>query len=463
MQAAPAWFEKGDVFELLDLPDDFIVGLDDIALTTNKCFRGFRDIPQGPHFLWVQQPGSVLRCGYWFVTGKRGTLRVKHWDSYNEVLAAPSKSDYQLESQSAHEWNETESAYPTLHPYTSRPTRGGHKPPLNPVSAQPIWHSLTWAISPVFLGWVFATKHTTAPGGKGSGERVEYPIDSLDTHTPILINEPAPSNDDPKTPQDTDKATLLAELQYTFVSGTLLSNTSCLARWWQLVLNHLLQPPPDPMPVPHHHHHHHHQLPPEGQAALLQTLHAQLFFTEHYLEASTDTNTNTDPNNNKPSSTPSVMSSSNRGTGAARRGPSADRSLYLCLPGSRTRLKAALAGYRSGLERLGATMLGGTEGLGEVGRAFAALEGWLNMLGWDLSVYGSAGGGGEEAGGGGSGGNTGIAGDDVDDDDGDDGENSDDHEEDAEEEEEEDEEDEYPVIVELDAEGREVGLVSFRD
>lgn len=84
--------ENGDVFLMLGgLPANFTVGCDGAAITTTGKveFHGFRDLPPGPHFVWVSAPGAMTRSGYWFVTGGEKVVRVAQWDAYNEVLGEP--------------------------------------------------------------------------------------------------------------------------------------------------------------------------------------------------------------------------------------------------------------------------------------------------------------------------------------------------------------------------------------
>ncbi|GAB1320844.1 hypothetical protein MFIFM68171_11054 [Madurella fahalii] len=453
----PSQLEKGDVFRLLNLPDHFIVGLDDMAMTTMKSLPGFREIPKGVHFLWVQQPDSVSRCGYWFVTGDKGTVRVKQWDRYNEVLAEPTN-----QSEACDLLASLESVYPTLQP-SSLATERGNKV-SNPICAQPLWHTLAWAISPETLSRITGETSVT-----------EYPIDSMDcakssssSHhhhhhpyptqpNPTSSNTSSNSNSNSNSINDgdlhflfaqdlTDLALLdtspnlatqasvadtsarvlallhtsttaaaaaadregnsiLAELQFAFLSGTLLANAACLAHWWDLVLKIVLRS---------------YRLAASGPwsglaTRMLETVFAQLWFAEYAVEAA--------------ASEGAGGGAGNRGEGGGG-GPDGERVLYMCKPRSKERLKAALGEYKRRLRELGAG--------GEVWKVFEELEGWLRGLGWVLGGDGDGNGrprgdrvseGKEE----------GVEGGDS------------------------EEEDDPPVVVELDAEGREVGLVRFED
>ncbi|PSR83742.1 AAR2 protein-domain-containing protein [Coniella lustricola] len=121
--------DQGDIFLILDLPPAATVGCDSKAIGTGlaSTFQGIRDIPPGAHFIWVAEPNTMSRCGYWFVVvsephfdpgSKQQShhsprrVRVKQWDKFNEVLVDPASS---FEARDAQENIAT--SYPQLTPY----------------------------------------------------------------------------------------------------------------------------------------------------------------------------------------------------------------------------------------------------------------------------------------------------------------------------------------------------------
>ncbi len=113
----PRCLDNGDAFLILGLPSGFTVGCDSMALTTEPAsrFLGLRDLPAGPHFVWVSEPQALSRSGYWFVTRRPGDVRVKQWDSYNEVLGeAASQVEVRAQKTSI------DALYPGLVPYRCR-------------------------------------------------------------------------------------------------------------------------------------------------------------------------------------------------------------------------------------------------------------------------------------------------------------------------------------------------------
>ncbi|KAK4235256.1 AAR2 protein-domain-containing protein [Achaetomium macrosporum] len=407
---------KGDVFSILGLPERFIVGLDALAMTTKRSLPGFRDIPPGPHFLWVQQPGGVSRCGYWFVTGTQGVVRTKQWDRYNEVLGEPASNDDVVN---------IESVYPTLQPYTLLEHRNNVSASL-PMSSNDIllqwarfparlWNTLTNAISTESLSRLF-----------GKGAVREYLVDSVDSlnflfaqdirDMQILDAGPPESRvsdtstrvqalldtvENPVTERD-----ILAELQFTFLTGTHLGNSACLEQWWNLVLKIVLRA---------------YSLAigrPLLAKDLLQTLFAQLFYTEHYVGSSSSCSSHTS-HTDQPHE-----------QGTKKDGPNSDRPIFQYKPRMKEKLLQMLSQYKGKLEELLLSRNSHiTPAQQAVGKVFEELGAWLWQYNWDLTGKYTSG---RER-----------AMPDVADSD--------------------EEEDEQPVVVELDEEGREVGLVSFRD
>ncbi len=429
----PSHLRNGDVFRTLELPENFIVGLDTMAMTTNKSLLGFRDIPPGPHFLWVQLPGGVSRCGYWFSTGAQGIVRTKQWDSRLEVLVEPTT---QLERQS--QKDNVEAVYSALQPYTlyahkdQAATSLDNTHPEWARSPARLWNALTSAISGQDLARITGGQnvgehfvdsiHSAKDTRLGEMLSATSAADSASSHNKLTFHFAQDFHDlqvldlgvastrvadtsariqallthptNPATEQ-----TILAELQFTFLTGTHLSNPACLEQWWNLVLKIVLRA--HALPTSH----------PRLARDLLRTLHAQLLYTEHYI-GSSETNGAGD------------------GGGSGGNFLGDDTPIFQYKPVYREKLRRALVGYRKRLDGL----LEGDEGRvtaeqDAVGKVFEALETWLWRCGWDLRGEGGTEKRAVETG-----------------------------EVDSEE-----EEDEMPVVVELDEEGREVGLVSFRD
>ncbi|KAL2271934.1 hypothetical protein VTJ83DRAFT_1305 [Remersonia thermophila] len=449
----------GDVFRTLNLPDKFMVGLDTMALTTSKSLAGFRDIPPGPHFLWVQQPEGVSRCGYWFVTSKtHRAVRVKEWDGYNETLGDVS---------SASRDSSLESVYSGLKPYALHnrsSSTGVHWSLGDPLpewarAPERLWSALTSAISlealarftgkkgvnEVFVDSTDVRRDEDGPvnapqvdnAGSGlsffflqdfrdlqvlelGGNRSRGRSEDTSARVEVLLSNNSncsSSSSSTSNPHDNNQITereILAELQLTFLTGTHLGNAACLEQWWNLLLKILLRA------------YRVAATRPQFAAGVIRTLHAQLLYTEHYFGTSSSSG---------PSGLNDKTTEEIRGT---RNGPSSDRPIFQYKPHNRKKLYRALIEYKRRVGGLVSALgNGATAEHRAVMEAFEELEVWLWRWNWDLRAEAAA----EKVA------TTAVnrgSGDEM-------MWNS------------EDEEDEQPVVVELDENGREVGLVSFRD
>lgn len=442
----------GDIFVILDLPPNSTVGCDARAINTGASgFKGIRDIPPGPHFIWVSEPSALSRCGYWFVAPQdRGRVRVKQWDKYNEVLAEPA-SKFELRDHT----DNVASLYPQLVSF-----RHGGDPAAAAAAGSgsddetaQLWSQLTSGISEGLLArvtgrrdaseWLVATSDT-AQGESGFPQTTTqlykavvgprelqflFPEGDVDLTAAAAAVGLQQNDDQANTSQDADanpdtsagpggppdtsaeilrlvdtpgtgasEEDVTGELQLTFLTGLHLSNLSCVDQWWHLVLKVVLRA------------HRLALLRPRLAAALLRTLHAQVVYDEGYIAG-----------------------------GAADDARDQGTSILDIVPGNRRKLRRALALYRRRLDELLLDLPGGqaTAEQGAVGKAFGELEAWFWKFGWDLRTGVGAE---EKTGISGQGDNFGRTQDDDDDD---------------------DDDDYKPVIVDLDADGREVGLVSF--
>jgi A1 cistron-splicing factor AAR2 len=418
--APPRWAASGDVFVLLDLPGQSVVGLDNTALTVDKGnrFQGFRDIPAGTHLLWVSAPGAMTRCGYWFVT-KAKEVRVKQWDRYNETLGEPA-SQFELREQK----DNIDATYPQLLAYQTDEAKGG----------SPLWQDVTSCISTGLLDRVTGKKGAddwlldttdTAKGELHFQQQANKSLSTVVGETELsflfspdvvdvqLLNLTRGADYTTDTTaqvlstleddgaSDVSEQDLVGELQFTFLTGLHLGNGSCLEQWWHLVIKVILRA---------------HQLAisrPVLCRKLLATLLAQMVYTDRFIAQRAESRNG----NSKPTAQDHTSTASPE---------AATASILEVMPQYKAKLREALTIYK---RRLNEALLGLdndkiTPQQAAVGQAFADLEAWFWRYGWDLRsdyVRGET-----------------LSDGPVDSD-----------------------EDELPVVVELDGDGREIGLVSF--
>ncbi|CAN8096848.1 unnamed protein product [Discula destructiva] len=488
--AEPAEIPSGDIFLLLNLPPNSTIGCDAKAIGTGSStpFPGLRDLPPGgAHFLWVSAPDAMSRCGYWFITttkprsppppppgqSQQGAVvvRVKQWDAFHEGLVDPPPSVCdRLRADAA-------SLYPRLVPCgfggvstavaADRASRlraraaavkeGEGKEEEEEEEeeeedddAQKLWRQLTACVDEKVLArvtgrgvgtgeWLVDTSDgavgdmaggflqqqqqqrptttttTTAQAltDESSGElHFLFPEDDVDVHTAMGVVDTIPDTsmdivrlvDTPGT--GITERDILGELQFAFLTGLHLSNFACIEQWWHLILKVVLRA------------HKLVLLRPRLSQALLSTFRAQLVYNETYVVSSA-----------RPSAG-DIGDARNEYGGPGDSGGAT--SLLDVMPGNKRSLGKALTLYGRRMKQLLGDVTGGqvTPEQAEVGKAFAEVEEWFWKLGWDLRTeHGKSKRGGEAG-----------EEDEIGDDD----------------------EDEYkPVIVNLDGDGREVGLVSF--
>lgn len=453
-----------DTFLILDLPKNSTVGCDAKAIGIGTSdFKGIRAIPPDPHFIWVSAPGAMSRSGYWFVTGEGGRVRAKQWDNFDEALAQPAGVPGDVAGLS-----------PRLVPYGF----------AGDEEAARLWPRLTSAIGEKLLSRVTAARPARGDGDGGDGDDApEWPVDTSDSASgdgpgpgglDFLFPEgdvdlAAIDHDTNSTTTTTTTATttpdttasilrlvdhpgtgvtgadLVGEVQFAFLTGLHLSSLSCVGQWWHLVLRVVLRG---------------HGLAlarPALARDLIQTLHAQMVYNEKYIAGGPDGTAATTTT----TTTAATTTTGGDGDGEeAEEGPGYEQqqlqlqervrheyggadaqgtSILDIVPGNKRRLREALALFKRRLDE--ALSAGGpavTDEQRAVGRAFSDLEAWFWRFGWDLRVDAA----GERRKGAGDDGDEDDDGFDDDDDDDDDG-------------------DYQPVIVDLDENGREVGLVSF--
>ncbi|KAL1897090.1 hypothetical protein Sste5346_004295 [Sporothrix stenoceras] len=159
---------------------------------------------------------------------------------------------------------------------------------------------------------------------------------------------------------------LIGELQFAFLTGTLLSNLSCLEQWWHLVLKIFLRAR-DLV-----------SRRPTLCRSFIQTLHCQFLYLERHVSGGFLGHT---------SATTAANATTTAGTDADAGGT----GIFEAKPQGAARLQASLTDFK---RHLNETLLGlGKAASPEeaaVGEAFASLEAALWKYGWDLrSDYGA--------------------------------------------------------------------------
>ncbi|KAH7321764.1 AAR2 protein-domain-containing protein [Rhexocercosporidium sp. MPI-PUGE-AT-0058] len=87
------FLKSGDVVVVRDIPVGVVFGYDTISFTIKQqgVFEGIKNLNPGAHFIWAGTSDGSLRTGFWLMSSKLtsdeyGEVIVKRWDKYNEVL-----------------------------------------------------------------------------------------------------------------------------------------------------------------------------------------------------------------------------------------------------------------------------------------------------------------------------------------------------------------------------------------
>lgn len=489
-----------------------------------SSFQGIRDIPPGTHFIWVTAPHAMSRCGYWFVTtaAHAPVVRVKQWDPFNEVLVDP-PSQFEVRDLRENVASLLPQLVPydfaggaaaaAAAAAAGGGAGGGEETKKRQDGEAELWKQLTCCVTEKVLARVTGKKTATGPArewlidtadtaaGENGGvvgptmgvtdakqRTTNNNTTTTTTHNAVyqtLVGSTGelhflfPEGDvdlhehyattTSTTPPDTSldilrlvdhpgtgvaAEDLVGELQLAFLAGLHLANLSCVDQWWHLVLKVFLRA---------------HALlarRPSLSLLFLRTLHAQVVYNEEYVGGGGGTTTTipTTATNQEEEGGAIVDVRHEYGGGDAKsKNNSNTTSILDIVPGNKRKLRAALTLYKRRLNEIPLDFKPGTAQRGRVspeqtavGHVFAELEAWFWRLGWDLRT------------------------DHVksktrppppssrkkttttDDDDDDYGNDDDDADEDDDDNDEDDNDDEYkPVIVDLDKNGREVGMVSF--
>lgn len=457
--------KEGDIFLILDLPLGLTVGCDANVINTGResSFRGIRDLSKGTHFVWVHEPNNVSRTGYWFVTDGKNKVHIKQWNSYNEILDEAASQFEVIDIE-----KNIDALYPSLVPCGNQKAASSAD-----TDSASLWWQLTWAIDEKVLSRMTGRTDAgewrieTSDNEKGESHfsqttelfkaNAGSDLDFLFSHSDIDLaklnlgrrGDPSPTSSTLSRLSSTKSTStvstvsstasnatngldmtvdilrtldtpgrgisekdMIGELQFTFISGLHLSNIACIDQWWHLILKIFLRA---------------HSLilsRPSLCRAFIETFYAQMKYHKKYFTS--------DPDN----SSDGTEMITQAGHGETSGDGDGSTDMFESKPRNKNRLREALKVYK---QRLDEALLTLEEDQITVDQThsrsvFTVLELGFWRLGWDPKSGGSVTSGHFKE--------NSVRGSSN-------GSNQD------------DDDDDMPVIVELDENGKEVGLVSF--
>lgn len=262
----------GDVVIVLDLPEVFTVGYDCISFTA-KYFGGLRDIPPGPHFVWVAHPeGLSIRCGAWIISSGSNQVHVLQWDKYNEMLVETSAAEARIQADNVG------SIHDKLAPYNDPGSvNGGAQGEERPNWRKNFqnWRMLTAMVSKQVLNrvtgqengeWFVHTadrvqgaevmaaemeldKRLSNPFLQGrdlcfslSQKSKTYSTDHTGAYRTLEARDAtsyiSALLDPDRGLSDED---IVGEFQFAYIVGTHLGNDACIQQWWHVVVKIILR------------------------------------------------------------------------------------------------------------------------------------------------------------------------------------------------------------------------------
>ncbi|RFU24032.1 hypothetical protein B7463_g12304, partial [Scytalidium lignicola] len=110
----------GDVIIIRNVPGSAIIGYDieHVIIKDKMKFEGIKNLPSGPHFIWGGTDASSGRTGFWLIISKSGSevygdITVLRWDKYDETLGEEvSEAEIRIQKEGLHGIADALHAYP---------------------------------------------------------------------------------------------------------------------------------------------------------------------------------------------------------------------------------------------------------------------------------------------------------------------------------------------------------------
>lgn len=135
---------RGDVVIVLGLPDAYAVGYNNIPYVAMK-FTGVKQLPAGPHFFWASHSGNLAsRCGFWIMSTGINRVHVVQWNEDSEAFVQPTRAETRIQAEGV------DKIYDELPRYRDASAVGPSPEQYNPARAaanKEMWEQLTGSIS----------------------------------------------------------------------------------------------------------------------------------------------------------------------------------------------------------------------------------------------------------------------------------------------------------------------------
>lgn len=264
--------KSGDVVVIRDIPAGSLFGYDTrsftIAATDN--FQGIRDIPPGPHFVWGSSASNTSRTGFWIMSAKRssdeyGEIHVKKWSSYAETLSEEvSAAEVRIQKGCVPEILDKLQKYSISNPSKSNPLSFSGVAQLYAEDSN-IWTHLTSAMKGALLTKITGKSwnhwQISSSDDYKAPRQTSLPDDPMDFRRDEVLRFIFPRSDRTfsdgslgrdRTEQAMDTSShiksviasqctfedqdeIIGEMQFCYVTGMILGNLACMEQWAHII------------------------------------------------------------------------------------------------------------------------------------------------------------------------------------------------------------------------------------
>lgn len=281
------FLNSGDVIIVSGMPDGALFGFDTVSFSIGKDgqFEGLRDVPSGPHFIYGSSTSDVTtRNGFWILsekraTGDKGSIFVRRWSNDSETLEDEvSEAEIRIQNENVTKFFDTLLSYSlemqvkSAENVQERPAQSGSFLKDLSSTGEDMWYRLTHAIEGDMLSsitglrwnkWQVSSTDERKPIKWKPADRLTEQIvgaaadrSELMVEKDMVLNFVVPQNGNTfsssvigraRTEQAMDSSAhimamveercngnedwLIGELQFCYITGTMLGNQSCLEQY----------------------------------------------------------------------------------------------------------------------------------------------------------------------------------------------------------------------------------------
>jgi A1 cistron-splicing factor AAR2 len=251
--------KSGDVFVVRDVPAGVTFGVDSMGFSIKEggSFDGIRYLQPGAHFIWGGSNTKGDRNGFWIMSKKLGSddfgdVYIKRWNKYDEALEEEDiKAEAMIQRDTLPEYFDTLMEY-NLPVLSTVPSAYNNN----------LWQQMTSCIKGSLLSrvtgydwnkWQVSTQHEYTDK---AGHKAPREWDAKKVLSVVFPKDARTFTKDSKGSQRTEQAIdtsahtiaiirgicsyedsdeIIGELQFCYITGMLLGNEACMEQWGHIM------------------------------------------------------------------------------------------------------------------------------------------------------------------------------------------------------------------------------------